>query len=62
LESPPFGEGLFNVAVGFIDHHILHIHQIVEGTGPSAWDELGWRHGLKGEDREPSLSLDRALQ
>ncbi|HEX8415823.1 MAG TPA: DUF2243 domain-containing protein [Sphingomicrobium sp.] len=35
-----FGWGIFNVAEGVIDHHILHVHHVVERLGPSIWDWL----------------------
>ena len=33
-----FGYGLFNLVEGTIDHHVLHVHQVVERLGPSVWD------------------------
>jgi uncharacterized membrane protein len=33
-----FGWGLFNFVEGFIDHHVLHIHHVVERLGVSVWD------------------------
>jgi uncharacterized membrane protein len=32
------GWGLFNFVEGIIDHHILHIHHVMEVHGPSAFD------------------------
>jgi uncharacterized membrane protein len=32
------GWGLFNLVEGVIDHHILHIHHVVEALGVSIWD------------------------
>lgn len=32
------GWGLFNTVEGMIDHHILHVHHVVEALGLSAWD------------------------
>jgi uncharacterized membrane protein len=32
------GWGLFNLIEGLIDHHILHVHHVVERLGVSAWD------------------------
>ena len=32
------GWGLFNLVEGVIDHHILHVHHVVERLGVSAWD------------------------
>jgi uncharacterized membrane protein len=32
------GWGLFNFVEGFIDHHILHVHHVVERLGVSAYD------------------------
>ena len=36
--SLPFGWGLFNLVEGIIDHHLLHIHHVVEGAGHLPWD------------------------
>ena len=33
-----FGWGLFNLVEGVIDHHVLHIHHVVERMGVSVWD------------------------
>ena len=52
--------GVFNVVEGVIDHHILHLHHVVERLGPSVWDWLflaasvglvliGWRIGRVNE-------------
>jgi uncharacterized membrane protein len=38
LGSLPLGWGLFNLVEGVIDHHILHVHHVVEGPGHLAWD------------------------
>ena len=32
------GWGLFNLIEGVIDHHVLHLHHVVERLGVSAWD------------------------
>lgn len=32
------GWGLFNLVEGLIDHHLLHLHHVVERLGPSVWD------------------------
>ena len=32
------GWGLFNLVEGVIDHHILHLHHVVETLGVSVWD------------------------
>ena len=32
------GWGLFNLVEGVIDHHVLHLHHVVERLGVSAWD------------------------
>lgn len=32
------GWGLFNLVEGIIDHHILHIHHVVEGENHLVWD------------------------
>jgi uncharacterized membrane protein len=36
--SLPLGWGLFNLVEGVIDHHVLHVHHVVEGPGHLAWD------------------------
>lgn len=33
-----FGWGLFNFVEGIIDHHIFHLHHVVEAKGVSAFD------------------------
>jgi uncharacterized membrane protein len=33
-----FGWGLFNFVEGLIDHHVLHVHHVVERLGVSVWD------------------------
>ena len=33
-----FGWGLFNLVEGIIDHHVLHVHHVVERLGVSVWD------------------------
>ena len=32
------GWGLFNFIEGLIDHHILHVHHVIERLGVSVWD------------------------
>jgi len=32
------GWGIFNLVEGIVDHHILHVHHVVEHLGPSIWD------------------------
>jgi uncharacterized membrane protein len=32
------GWGLFNFVEGVIDHHVLHVHHVVESLGVSIWD------------------------
>ena len=32
------GWGAFNLIEGVIDHHILHLHHVVEALGVSVWD------------------------
>jgi len=32
------GWGLFNLVEGMIDHHVLHVHHVVERLGVSVWD------------------------
>lgn len=36
--SMVFGWGLFNLVEGVIDHHLLHVHHVVERLGVSIWD------------------------
>lgn len=36
--SLTLGWGLFNLVEGIIDHHILHIHHVVERPGHLPWD------------------------
>lgn len=36
--SLPLGWGLFNLIEGIIDHHLLHVHHVVEGPGHLARD------------------------
>jgi uncharacterized membrane protein len=38
LGSMIFGWGLFNLVEGVIDHHVLHLHHVVERLGVSIWD------------------------
>jgi uncharacterized membrane protein len=38
--SMVFGWGLFNLVEGIMDHHVLHIHHVVERLGVSVWDWL----------------------
>ena len=38
LGSMIFGWGLFNLVEGVIDHHVLHLHHVVERLGVSVWD------------------------
>lgn len=38
LGALSLGWGFFNVVEGVIDHHILHLHHVVERLGISAWD------------------------
>ena len=38
LGSLSMGWGLFNVVEGIIDHHILHVHHVVEIPGHLVWD------------------------
>ena len=32
------GWGTFNLVEGVIDHHVLHVHHVVERLGVSVWD------------------------
>jgi uncharacterized membrane protein len=38
LGAMVFGWGLFNLVEGVIDHHVLHLHHVVETIGLSLWD------------------------
>lgn len=38
LGSMLAGWGLFNLVEGIIDHHVLHVHHVVERLGVSVWD------------------------
>lgn len=38
LGSMVLGWGLFNLVEGIIDHHLLHVHHVVERLGVSTWD------------------------
>ena len=38
LGAMVFGWGLFNLVEGVIDHHVLHVHHVVERLGVSVWD------------------------
>ena len=38
LGAMAFGWGLFNLVEGVIDHHLLHVHHVVERLGHSGWD------------------------
>ena len=40
------GWGLFNLVEGIIDHHILHVHHVVEKMGVSIFDYLFLGSGL----------------
>ena len=40
------GWGLFNLVEGLIDHHLLHVHPVVERLGVSAWDCLFLASGV----------------
>jgi uncharacterized membrane protein len=40
------GWGLFNLVEGTIDHHLLHLHHVVERLGPSVWDWTFLASGL----------------
>jgi uncharacterized membrane protein len=32
------GWGLFNLVEGVVDHHILHVHHVIDGPGHLPWD------------------------
>ena len=38
LGSMIAGWGLFNLIEGVIDHHVLHVHHVIERHGLSGWD------------------------
>ena len=40
------GWGLFNLVEGVIDHHVLHLHHVVERLGLSVWDWLFLASGV----------------
>jgi uncharacterized membrane protein len=40
------GWGVFNLVEGIIDHHILHIHHVVEAQGVSVWDYVFLASGI----------------
>lgn len=40
------GWGLFNFVEGLIDHHLLHVHHVVEGPGHLVWDVLFLMSGV----------------
>lgn len=40
------GWGAFNLVEGVVDHHVLHLHHVVERVGESGWDGLFLAFGL----------------
>lgn len=46
LGSMLSGWGLFNLVEGVVDHHILHVHHVVERLGVSIWDWVFLASGL----------------
>jgi uncharacterized membrane protein len=65
-----FGWGLFNVAEGLVDHHLLGIHHVREGADQTAWDLgflalgavlliAGW---LLTRDREGHVAREPVLE
>lgn len=63
-----FGWGVFNLVEGIIDHHILHLHHVIETENHLVWDlvflgsgglliALGW--GLMCRGREDYPRKDR---
>ncbi len=44
--SMVLGWGIFNFVEGLIDHHILHLHHVVEALGPSVYDWLFLASGV----------------
>lgn len=62
------GWGMFNLVEGVINHHLLHVHHVVERLGISIWDYVflgsgvllivgGW--GIIWSDRRRSSEMDR---
>ncbi|MCO6430473.1 MAG: DUF2243 domain-containing protein [Deltaproteobacteria bacterium] len=67
-----FGGGLFNLIEGLIDHHILHVHHVVERLGQSVWDyaflasgvvfmAVGWRMMYGIQERIPVRRVKRVV-
>lgn len=63
LGSLALGWGLFNLVEGLVDHHVLHLHHVVERLGVSAFDYAflasgvllmagGWL-AIRGDERAP---------
>ena len=46
LGSMIAGWGLFNFVEGLIDHHILHVHHVIERLGYSVWDWVFLASGI----------------
>ena len=40
------GWGLFNLVEGVVDHHILHVHHVVQRLGLSIWDYMFLASGV----------------
>lgn len=46
LGSMLAGWGLFNLVEGLVNHHLLHVHHVVERLGVSIWDWLFLASGV----------------
>ena len=66
------GWGLFNFVEGLIDHHILHLHHVVESLGVSAYDyaflasgvifmAIGWSMVRTGKKDEALMAAAHAV-
>lgn len=70
IGSLALGWGLFNLIEGAIDHHVLHLHHVVERLGVSAYDYAflgsgvlliagGWL-AIRGDAPSPEFGTRRA--
>ena len=66
------GWGLFNFVEGLIDHHILHLHHVVESLGVSVYDyaflasgvtfmAIGWSMVRTGKKDEALMAAGHAV-